>query len=151
MKRMPFLLLLGLMALGLGSWTSFGQEKSGDFIYNTINGVVRIERYTGTNSVIDIPKTINNKSVSIVGARTFENCTNITSITIPEDVSSLEEFAFFNCKNLTTINIPSSVTNIGNSTFLFCNKLSDINIPDVVTNIGEQAFGSCKTLVAKAL
>jgi hypothetical protein len=43
MKRMPFLMLPGLMVLGLGSWTSFGQEKSGDFIYNTTNGMVRIE------------------------------------------------------------------------------------------------------------
>ena len=50
----------------------------------------------------------------------------MTSITIPEGVTSIGYEAFCGCSSLTSVTIPSSVTNIGYCTFLYCNNLINI-------------------------
>lgn len=54
--------------------------------------------------------------------------------------------AFCWCRSLTSINIPDSVTSIGNEAFSWCESLTSINIPDSVTSIGESAFNRCDSL-----
>lgn len=61
----------------------------------------------------------------------FYNCTWLTSVTIPEGVTSIEKYAFSCCKNLTSVTIPSSVTSIGKSAFYGCTGLTDIYINDL--------------------
>ncbi|MBO7496591.1 MAG: leucine-rich repeat domain-containing protein [Salinivirgaceae bacterium] len=84
-------------------------------------------------------------TVTSIGAGAFGYC-EITSITIPNSVTSISDYAFFGCMELTSITIPESVTNIGNYSFAACSKLGSITIPESVTNIGENAFGSCSSL-----
>ena len=78
-----------------------------------------------------------------IGSSAFQNCRNITSITIPESVTSIGDNAFSGCESLTYINIPEGMTSIGNYVFYECFSLSSINIPQGVTSIGNYAFDSC--------
>ena len=70
----------------------------------------------------------------------------MTSIKIPNSVTSIENEAFSDCSSLTSIKIPNSVTSIGNWAFYKCTKLKKITIPAKVTSIGKEAFYGCKNL-----
>ena len=86
--------------------------------------------------------------VTSIGDHTFYQCWNLTSITIPNSVTSIGDGAFSGCFNLTSITIPNSVTSIGEYVFSQCFKLSFITIPNSVTSIGENAFCYCSSLTS---
>ena len=67
--------------------------------------------------------------VTSIGGKAFYNCKGLTSITIPEGVTSIGGEAFSNCIGLTSIEIPNSVTWIGNSAFIGCSSLYSIKLP----------------------
>ena len=71
-----------------------------------------------------------------------------TSVTIPDGVTSIPDYAFYGCNSLTSITIPDSVTSIGNSAFYNCSGLTSVTIPDSVTTIGEWAFSDCYSLTS---
>jgi len=85
-------------------------------------------------------------SVTSIGDWEFDGCENLTTITIPDSVTSIGEGAFYGCISLTAITIPDSVTSIGAEAFAYCENLTTINIPDSVTSIGESAFSFCVNL-----
>ena len=70
----------------------------------------------------------------------------IENYVIPDNVTSIDDFAFEDCRNLTSIVIPDSVTSIGSSAFYNCSKLTSVVIPDSVTSIGDRAFEWCDSL-----
>ena len=76
----------------------------------------------------------------------FSGCSGLTSITIPNSVTSIGDLAFCDCSSLTSITIPNSVTIIGGSAFYGCSGLTSINIPNSVTYIGGEAFAGCGNL-----
>ena len=81
----------------------------------------------------------------------FKNCTNLTSIHIPEGAIGIGFGAFYDCSSLKSINIPESVTIIGYEAFYGCSSLKSINIPENVTSIeGDEyqsgAFEGCRNL-----
>ena len=76
----------------------------------------------------------------------FNGCTGLTSITIPNSVTTIGSSAFYGCSTLMNINIPSCVTSIGSGTFYNCSSLMDIEIPNSVTSIGSDAFYGCSSL-----
>ncbi len=73
----------------------------------------------------------------------FGSCDSLTSITIPNSVTSIGEQAFYGCNTLTSITIPNSVTSIGELAFAVCPTLTSITIPNSVTSIGERALSEC--------
>ena len=87
-------------------------------------------------------------SVTTIGESAFAGCTRLTSITIPNSVTSIGEGVFRDCSNLLTINIPDSVTSIGKEAFVCCSRLTSITIPNSVTTIGESAFAGCTRLTS---
>ena len=85
-------------------------------------------------------------SVTSIGNYAFYNCTSLTSVTIPNSVTSIGYSAFDNCTSLTSVTIPDSVTNIGNFMFCGCTSLTSVTIPNSVTSIGHSAFYNCTSL-----
>lgn len=96
--------------------------------------------------IISIPSTIDGYEVKVIGRDAFSDCTNLTSITIPDSVVSIGEYAFDSCTKLTSITIPDSVTSIGNYAFRSCYALTSVTIPDSVVSIGQYAFYYCESL-----
>ena len=100
------------------------------------------ETYSNT-----INKVVIQPGVTCIGKNAFSSgCKNLTSITIPEGVTSIGRYAFQWCSSLKSITIPKSVTSIGWSAFQGCSSLKSITIPEGVTSIGEHAFGGCSSL-----
>ena len=87
-------------------------------------------------------------SVTYIGSYTFYGCTGLISIEIPNSVTSIGSSAFEGCTNLISIEIPNSVTSIGSSAFQGCTSLTSITIPDDVTNICESTFQGCTSLTS---
>ena len=79
---------------------------------------------------------------------TFCGCSALTSVTIPDGVTSIGDCTFCYCSGLKTINIPNSVTSIGNSAFWDCSGLTSITIPESVTSISYSAFAYCSGLTS---
>jgi len=103
--------------------------------------------YIGSNTVLTIPSEIEGVSVINIGNGAFSpsnNSTKITSITIPDSVTSIGERAFEWCSNLTSINISKNVKSISKATFCGCIQLTSLTIPNGVTSIGEGAFTGCR-------
>lgn len=78
--------------------------------------------------------------VDCIGDSAFYQRSRLTSITIPNSVSSVGERAFYRCKGLTSITIPNSVTSIKYQAFFGCDALKSIRIPKSVTYISGDAF-----------
>ena len=79
---------------------------------------------------VDLPAMVEGAEVSLISDSAFRDCTNLTSITIPDSVTSIGESAFRDCASLTSITIPDGVTSIGNAAFQRCTSLTSITIPD---------------------
>ena len=77
----------------------------------------------------------------------FERCTGLTSIEIPNSVTTIGSDAFSRC-GLTSVTIPNSVTTIRSSAFYACSGLTSITIPNSVTTIGNNAFAYCSGLTS---
>ena len=118
-------------------------ELSQDGTYYIVTG---IGVCTDTNLVI--PTIYNDLPVKEIGDYAFLNCSKLTSIVIPDSITSIGNFVFSNCSKLTSIVIPDSVESIGRYAFLNCSKLTSIVRPDSVTSIGDWAFSSCGGLTS---
>ena len=75
---------------------------------------------------IDIPSAIDGNTIKAIGSGAFQNCSFITSLTLPDTVTSIEGNAFAGCTGITTLTIPSSVTSIGNGAFSGCSSLTSV-------------------------
>ena len=83
-----------------------------------------------------------------IGDYAFSRCSSLTSITIPEGVTSIESGVFYGCSSLTSITIPEGVTSIESGVFYGCSSLTSITIPNGVTSIDYRAFYDCTSLTS---
>ena len=103
---------------------------------------------TCTDRNVIIPDTYNGLPVMRIEMYAFSECTEITSITIPNSVTYIDAQAFSRCTNLQSIIIPNSVTEIGERAFIACTSLTSVTIGNGVTKIGESAFLYCESLAS---
>ncbi|MBQ7696997.1 MAG: leucine-rich repeat domain-containing protein [Paludibacteraceae bacterium] len=87
-------------------------------------------------------------SVTSIGKQTFVGCSSLTSVTIGNSVTSIGEQTFVDCSSLTSITIPNSVTHIGWNAFEDCSSLTSVTIGNSVTSIYEQTFYNCSSLIS---
>ena len=85
-------------------------------------------------------------SVTSIGYSVFFGCASLSEIIIPDSVTSIEVSSFRGCSSLAEISIPNSITSIGNFAFAKCTSLDEITIPNSVTSIGDGAFWDCSSL-----
>lgn len=78
----------------------------------------------------------------------FSYCSGLTSVTIPDSVTSIGNFTFSSCRGLTSIAIGNRVTSLGEEAFCYCSGLTSITIPDSVISIGNYAFQGCTGLTS---
>ena len=120
---------------------------------NTTNKTASVvSNYYGAYSGnIIIPETIiydnTTYSVTSIGEDAFYK-SGITSVTIPNSVTSISENAFLDCHQLEFVTIGNSVKSIGESAFEYCSGLMSVAIPNSVSSIGRHAFWGCSGLVS---
>ena len=122
-------------------------EQLFDFKFTPDNTAVIVTnyKYKGTAADVTIPSCYKGKPVTTIGYAAFFNSA-VTSVTIPDSVTSILDDAFVNCPNLTNISIPNSVTSIGFSAFRSCTSLKSITLPSSLNSISEALFSGCSQL-----
>ena len=101
-----------------------------------------------------IPQTIKNVTITrqtVIHEKAFMNCSYIESITIPNDVDTIEGYAFYNCSSLSRLNssvdgefnIPQSVKLISNYSFYGCSRATEVTLSNNIPQIGDYAFAGC--------
>lgn len=113
------------------------------FFFDPTTGM--ITGYNGTDTVVVIPSKINGITVETIGHTAFRY-SSVTSVTIPDSVTSIHDSAFAYCSSLTNISIPNSVTAIGSFAFEGCTKLESITLPSSLLTISEFLFYDCSQL-----
>ena len=114
--------------------------------------------YTG-NVVIPEKVTYNGKTYSVtsIGFFAFDNCSSLTSITLPNSLKSIGEYAFAGCTNIKDVNISnlsvwcgikfdSNPLSYAQNLCVDGKPIYDVIIPDGVTRINKYAFASYKNL-----
>lgn len=108
--------------------------------------------YSKYSGDVKIPSTVtySGRTFSVIGidGYAFQNCSDLTSVDIPNSVKSIDYAAFYGCSSLTSLVIPNSVTSIDKLAFSRCTSLTSVDIPNSVTNLGESAFSGCTSLTS---
>ena len=124
--------------------TSNIANKDG-YLFYTCDNVNYLVTYVGSNTDLTLPDDYNEQDYEL-NNYAFYNCGGLTSVTIPDSVTSIGNYAFRYCRSLTSVTIPNSVTSIGNYAFSYCRSLTSVTIPNSVTSIGNYAFYNCSGL-----
>ncbi|GHU80352.1 hypothetical protein FACS1894145_6610 [Bacteroidia bacterium] len=134
---------LAILNLAGANIVSGGSRYHSSFITsnNTI-GEFFFSRCKSLTSVI-LPN-----SVTSIGTAAFEYCFRLTSVVIPESITSIESGTFVKCESLTSIVLPNSLTTIGEYAFYACSGLTSIDIPNSVISIEIFAFYECLSLAS---
>lgn len=120
-------------------------EQLFDFKFTPDNTAVIVTRYNGTAADVTIPSRYKGKPVTAIEHAAFFNSA-VTSVTIPDSVTSIDDNAFGFCSQLTNISIPNSVTYIGFSAFAHCTSLKSITLPSSLSFISGSLFSGCSQL-----
>ncbi|MCD8347073.1 MAG: leucine-rich repeat protein [Lachnospiraceae bacterium] len=92
---------------------------------------------------ITIPDT-----VTAIGEYAFDSCVALTAVTIPDSVTTLGTCAFYGCTSLKTAVVGSGITSLEAYVFEHCTSLTSVTIPASVTAVGEWAFYKCTSLAS---
>ena len=116
----------------------------------TENTVEVMGYQTAPTDALTIPATVtyNEVTYTVTGIKeqVFANCSALTSVSLPDGLTSIGNKTFEYCSALATVSIGSGLTTIGNAAFANCTSLTGITLPDGLTTIGDEAFFNCTSL-----
>ncbi len=131
------------------------------YTYTTNGDSLTLAVYMSSNSVVNVPDTINGLPVTGIGSFAFTNCANLTTIMVPASVTNIGYYPFIYCSNLTAITVDAQnpaysssldgvMFNQNQTDLVVCPacKGGNYTIPDSVTNIEDGAFYYCWKLTA---
>jgi len=136
-KKMKRIIICLLLVVPLFAVCIHAQQSEADFTWKKSGDGVIISKYVGNSTVVQIPQQIQGMPVIGIGTAAFSG-KQLTGVTIPNSVTSIEEHAFAN-NRLTNVTIPNGVTAIWDYAFSK-NQISNLVIPDSVTSISIAAF-----------
>lgn len=137
-----------------GQYYEAGGQYNDRFAYEIFDGnKIMITGFVSdyTPHAITVPSTIENCPVEKIAASAFYQCSQITEVSLPATVKSIESMAFAGCVQLTTVTFAegaNTLTDIGDYAFAQCVKLAAISLPDSLLALGEGAFFRCESLAA---
>lgn len=123
-------------------------KENADFEYEVIGGSAVITKYTGSAKDVEVPGEIDGVPVAKIGFYAFEAKFLVETVTLPESITCIDEYAFMDCSSLKSINIPDSVTAVERGAFVACTSLESLDIPANVQYIRQEAFTACEGLAS---
>jgi uncharacterized repeat protein (TIGR03803 family) len=135
-------------------------QSEGDFAYMMVANSVTITYYTGPGGAVAVPGTIAGRPVTAIEDYSFAGKTNLTSVTIPNSVTSIAIGAFYGCTGLTNMTVDALNPSFSSRDGVLFNKSQTIliqcpggktgsySIPNSVTSIGGYAFRECTGLTS---
>ena len=117
-----------------------------EFNYVTNSGKITIIKYTGPGGAVAIPETIDGLPVIAVADKAFFSTAKLTSVAIPESVTSVGNSVFANCRLLIEVTLPNSITHIGSGAFSNCVSLTTMKLPNRLTSVEPYTFYRCASL-----
>ena len=127
---------------------SASAEKCGSFYYEELDdGTVKITDFDDSSTETDVivPSELDGKTVTKIG-RAFDHTNKTTSVTIPDTVYSIDEFAFYLCPKLKKVDMSKNIKKIGSHAFYGCTSLESIALPEGLQFIDMYAFDNCDSL-----
>ena len=129
------------------TWEIKSVEIGGSYTKPAVKVIAKNDKYS--NDVV-IPSVVTHNykdySVETIAANAFSSCPSLTSITIGNNVKSIENYAFESCSSLTSVMLSGKIETIGKNAFSGCTALNEITLPASVKSIGENAFAGCTKL-----
>ena len=145
-KNEAILLDLGAAAHAVTAPAVADTPVDNGFEYTVLGGGAHVVRYAGGATDVSIPDTLGGVPVVSVGGFAFTTSSPaVRSVTLPDSVTEIADFAFYKCKALEEVSL-SPVKRIGIGAFCGCAALKNIVLPDSVTEIGDRAFCRCVSL-----
>ena len=131
------------LTVSSGSFVFYSPFDTSTILNKDISVTLYIHRvYTNCLQKVELGSNVS------IGSYAFGDCSSLTSITIPDGVTSIGSYAFYYCYSLASITIPDGVTSIGSNAFTRCTSLTSITIPDGVPSIGTNTFSNCSSLTS---
>ena len=137
-----------------GSSSVFTESETStqiDFTYVLHEGTWAISDYTGTAAQVIVPSSHEGIPVTAIEDEAFSSDKTITSVFIPDSVTTIGNFAFHNCSNLAKVDMGNGVTDIGEYAFARCGSLSEIKIPEGIATIGNNAFLGSDNIISASI
>lgn len=108
-------------------------------------GIAKIgnRAFSACNNLVSV--TIPN-NVLTIESNAFRSCRKLKNVAMTDSVTLIDDYAFADCQSLESIKMSNNITSIAGATFYGCNSLTDIVIPAKVTRIEYMALGNCQKL-----